>query len=280
MSQKSTTGKPKSTFAVDSYTAFRKTVAKSPIWDISPERGYKKYPNPRIIAPYNAFSMHKVVSLQEEKKRGKNGKNSFYAKFLFVSIILSIALPLVIGILIGNPVSAEIEPELQEKYSTFLNYVVFHISTISLIIVIILALIEKYPMVFHYVKNKDAYKTVEMVDCAALRQQARNKESWSDLYDLPLSMVITQGELCTQRVGEILKDIYRFSKKENVDTLDLDRAYDEYISSIVFLMDNLSSLPDVKIEEYKKYCEIKRKELLYQAEKLYNKHMGLQESAA
>lgn len=274
MSQKSATDKPKTTFAVDRYAAFRRFVTKSPLWDISPEREYKKYPNPRIIAPYNAFSMHKVVSLQEEKKRGENSKNSFYVKFLFVSIILSIALPLVSGIYLS---SVGQNPELQEKYSAFLNYVVFHISTISLIIVIILSLIEKYPMVFHYMKNKDTYKTVEMVDCAALRQQARNKESWSDLYELPLSMVITQGELCTQRVGEILKDIYRFSKKENVDTLDLDKAYDEYISSIVFLMDNLSSLPDMKIEEYKKYCETKRKELLYQAEKLYNKHMSLPE---
>lgn len=274
MGRKSAIDKPKTTFAVDSYTAFRRFVTKSPLWDISPERGYKKYPNPRIIAPYNAFSMHKVVSLQEEKKRGENSKNSFYVKFLFISIILSIALPLVSGIYLS---SVGQNSELQEKYSAFLNYVVFHISTISLIIVIILALIEKYPMVFHYMKNKDTYKTVEMVDYVALRQQAHNKESWSDLYELPLSMVITQGELCTQRVGEILKDIYRFSKKENVDTLALDKAYDEYISFIVFLMDNLSSLPDMKIEEYKKYCEVKRKELLYQAEKIYNKHMSLPE---
>lgn len=277
MSQKSTTDQPKTTFAVDGYTTFRKFVTKSPIWDISPERGYKKYPNPRIISPYNAFSMHKVVSLQEEKKRGKNGKNSFYAKFLFISIIISIALPLVIDIYLS---SVGHNLALQEKYSVFFNYLTFHLPMMSLIIVIILALIEKYPMVFHYMKNKETYKTVKMVDFAALRQQARNKESWSDLYDLPLSMIITQGELCTQRVGEILKDIYRFSNKENVDTLDLDKAYDKYISSIIFLMTNLSSLPDEKIEECKRDSETKRKELLYQAEKLYKVHMSVPEYVA
>lgn len=273
MSQKSTTDKPKITFAVDGYTTFRKTIEKSPTWSISPERKYKKYPNQKMIAPKNAFSLHKVVELQEEKSR-KNSKNSFYAKFILVALIISIVVPLVNGTYFS---SVDQNPALQEKYSAFFNYLIFHLPMMAMIIVIILALIEKYPMVFHYSKNKETYKSIEMIDFAALRQRGHNKESWSDLYDLPLSMVITQGELCTQRVGEILRDIYSFSNKDKVDTLEVDKAYDEYISSIIFLMTNLFSLTDEKIEEYKRDSETKRKELLYQTEKLYNMHMRLPE---
>lgn len=273
MSQKSTTDQPKITFAIDSYATFRKTIAKSPIWGISPEKKYKKYPNQKLIAPKNAYSLHKVVELQEEKS-GKNSKYSFYTKFILVALIISIVVPLVSGIYFS---SVDQSPALQEKYSAFFNYLIFHLPMMAMIIVIILALIDKYPMVFHYSKNKETYKSIEMIDFTALRQRGCNKESWSDLYDLPLSMVITQGELCTQRVGEVLRDVYSFSNKDKVDTLEVDKAYDEYISSIIFLMTNLFSLPDEKIEEYKRDSETKRKELLYQAEKLYNMHMRLPE---
>ena len=273
MRKKSTTNQPKITFAVDSYTTFRETIEKSPIWGISPARKYKKHPNQKMIAPKNAFSLHKVVELQEEKG-GKNSKNSFYTKFILVALIISIVVPLVNGTYFS---SVDQNPALQEKYSALFNYLIFHLTTMAMIIVIILALIDKYPMVFHYSKNKETYKSIEMIDFAALRQRGRNKESWSDLYDLPLSMVITQGELCTQRVGEILRDVYSFSNEDKVDTLEVDEAYDEYISSIIFLMNNLFSLPNEKIEEYKRDSETKRKELLYQAEKLYNMHMELPE---
>ena len=129
-------------------------------------------------------------------------------------------------------------------------------------------------MFSHYTKNKDTYKNMEMIDISMLKEKAFNKEPWVDLYDLPLAIVMTRLKMCNEHAGETLRDIYFFSSKDNIDTQDMDKSYDDYISTVIFMMSHLSSLSGKMIEEYKEDSEAKRKILLQEMEKLNEKYMG------
>lgn len=276
MKQENSSHHPDFIFTVGSFSTFKKTIEKSPTWDISPGRKYKSYKEPQLIAPASSSGLHKMMSLYSKEKNKAHNKKLLYAKMLGILFLIFVAAPLALSYVI-YATSISTETALQEEYSLLSIYSVLLIPVASIMILILIYLNKKFSMFSHYTKNKDTYNNIEMINISMLKEKAFNKEPWVDLYELPLAIVMTRLKMCNEHVGETLRDIYFFSSKDDIDTQDMDKSYDDYISTIIFMMSNLSSLSDKMIEEYKEDSEVKRKIVLQEVEKLNEKYMGIQE---
>jgi len=276
MRQENISHHPDFIFTVGSFSAFKKSIEKSPTWDVSPGREYKSYKDPQLIAPASSSDLHKMMRLYNQEKKKTQNKNLLYAKMLGILFLIFIAAPLALSYIVYSTATST-ETALKEEYSLLSIYSALLIPVASIIILILIYLSRKFSMFSHYKKNKDAYSNMEVIDISMLKEEAFNKEPWVDLYDLPLVIVITRLKMCNEHIGETLRDIYFFSSKDNIDTQDMDKSYDDYISTIIFMMSHLSSLSDKMIEEYKEDSEAKRKIVLQEVEKLNEKYMGCQE---
>lgn len=272
MKQENISHHPDFIFTVGSFPTFKKSIEKSPTWDVSPGKEYKSYKEPQLIAPARSSDLHKMMHLYNQEKNKAHNKKLLYAKMLGIFFLIFVAAPLALSYVI-YATSISTEPALQEEYSLLFIYSVLLIPVASIMILILIYLSRKFSMFSHYAKNKDTYNNMEMIDISMLKEKAFNKEPWVDLYDLPLAIVITRLKMCNEHIGETLRDIYFFSSKDNIDTQDMDKSYDEYISTITFMMSHLSSLSDKMIEEYKEDSEAKRKILLQEVKKLNEKYM-------
>lgn len=276
MRQENISHHPDFIFTVGSFSTFKKTIEKSPTWDISPGREYKSYKDPQLITPARSSDLHKMMRLYNQEKNKAHNKKLLYAKMLGILFLIFVAAPLALSYVI-YATSISTETALQEEYSLLSIYSVLLIPVASIMILISIYLSRKFSMFSHYTKNKDTYNNIEMIDISMLKEKAFNKEPWVDLYDLPLAIVITRLKICNEYIGETLRDIYFFSSEDNIDTQDMDKSYDDYISTIIFMMSHLSSLSGKMLEEYKEDSEAKRKILLQEVEKLNEKYMGFQE---
>ena len=276
MRQENISHHPDFIFTVGSFSTFKKTIEKSPTWDISPGREYKSYKDPQLITPARSSDLHKMMRLYNQEKNKAHNKKLLYAKMLGILFLIFVAAPLALSYVI-YATSISTETALQEEYSLLSIYSVLLIPVASIMILISIYLSRKFSMLFHYTKNKGIYNSMEMIDISMLKEKALSKETWVDLYDLPLAIVMTRLKMCNEHVGETLRDVYFFSSEDNIDTQDMDKSYDDYISTIIFMMSCLSSLSDKMIEEYKEDSEAKRKILLQEVEKLNEKYMGCQE---
>lgn len=273
MKQENISYHPDFIFTVSSFPTFKKTIEKSPTWDVSPGREYKSYKDPQLIAPARSSDLHKMMRLYNQEKKKTQNKNLLCAKMLGIFFLIFVAAPLALSYVI-YATSISTETALKEEYSLLFIYSALLIPVASIMILILIYLSRKFSMFSHYTKNKDTYKNMEMIDISMLKEKAFNKEPWVDLYDLPLAIVMTRLKMCNEHAGETLRDIYFFSSKDNIDTQDMDKSYDDYISTVIFMMSHLSSLSGKMIEEYKEDSEAKRKILLQEMEKLNEKYMG------
>lgn len=276
MRQENSPHHPDFIFAVGSFSTFKKTIEKSPTWDVSPGREYKSYKDPQLIAPASSSNLHKMMSLYRKEKNKAHNKKLLYVKMLGIFFLIFVAAPLALSYVVYSA-SISTETALKEEYSPLSIYSILLIPVASIMILILIYLSRKFSMFSHYAKNKDAYNNIEMIDISMLKEKALNKEPWVDLYDLPLAIVITRLKMCNEHIGETLRDIYFFSSKDDINTQDMDRSYDDYISTIIFMMSHLSSLSDKMIEEYKEDSEAKRKIVLQEVKKMNEKYMGYQE---
>ena len=263
-------------FTVGSFSTFKKTIEKSPTWDVSPGREYKPYKEPQLIAPASSSDLHNMMSLYRKEKNKENNKNLLYVKMLGIFFLIFVAAPLALSY-IAYSTAISTETALQEEYSLLSIYSVLLIPVASIMILISIYLSRKFSMFSHYTKNKGTYNSIEMIDISMLKEKALNKETWVDLYDFPLAIVITRLKICNEHIGETLRDIYFFSSKDDIDTQDMDKSYDDYISTIIFMMFHVSSLSGKMLERCKEDSEAKRKILLQEVEKLNRLYMRSQE---
>lgn len=276
MRQENISHHPDFIFTVGRFSTFKKTIEKSPTWDVSPGREYKSYKDPQLIAPARSSDLHKMMRLYNQEKKKTQNKKLLYVKILGIFFLIFVAAPLALSYVV-YAASISTETALKEEYSPLSIYSILLIPVASIMILILIYLSRKFSMFSHYAKNKDAYNNIEMIDISMLKEKALNKEPWVDLYDLPLAIVITRLKMCNEHIGETLRDIYFFSSKDDINTQDMDRSYDDYISTIIFMMSHLSSLSDKMIEEYKEDSEAKRKIVLQEVKKMNEKYMGYQE---
>lgn len=276
MRQENISHHPDFIFTVGSFSTFKKTIEKSPTWDVSPGREYKSYKDPQLIAPASSSDLHKMMHLCNQEKNKAHNKKLLYAKMLGILFLIFVAAPLALSYVI-YATSINTETTLKEEYSLLFIYSVLLIPVASIMILISIYLSRKFSMFSHCTKNKDTYNNIEMIDISMLKEKAFNKEPWVDLYDLPLAIVITRLKICNEYIGETLRDIYFFSSEDNIDTQDMDKSYDDYISTIIFMMSHLSSLSGKMLERCKEDSEAKRKIVLQEVENLNEKYMGYQE---
>lgn len=175
MRQENISHHPDFIFTVGSFSTFKKTMEKSPTWDVSPGREYKPYKEPQLIAPASSSDLHNMMYLYSKEKNKEHNKKLLYAKILGVLFLIFVAAPLALSYVI-YATSISTEPALQEEYSLLSIYSVLLIPVASIMILVSIYLSRKFSMLFHYTKNKGTYNSMEMIDISMLKEEAFNKE--------------------------------------------------------------------------------------------------------
>lgn len=132
-------------FTVGSFSAFKKTIEKSPTWDVSPGREYKSYKDPQLITPARSSDLHKMMRLYNQEKKKTQNKNLLYVKMLGIFFLIFVAAPLALSYVV-YATSISTETVLQEEYSLLSIYSVLLIPVASIMILVSIYLSRKFSM--------------------------------------------------------------------------------------------------------------------------------------